>query len=229
MPSLRALLPFCLLMPGLASADTISVACANELTRRDAIAASDYAEKHPSWLYWVGVDGKTLGPWTIFDIKRQMTRGQLPTELYFFSINAPAGWQLSSQAQEFVPLPTLSALAPQEIAAALPGVVTGCWVSDPVSEAGGEETTWVFLLFDSGVFFPSRGTLKSATGDEGFWFSRSSTEHWSIAAQNGAAFTLTLPDINFLEPQDAFPARLVDRNTMQIDLPGLPGLTFRRM
>lgn len=107
--------------------------------------------------------------------------------------------------------------------------MTGCWVSDPFSEADGQETVWMFMLFDNGVFFPSRGVRTLATGEEGFWFSRSSNAHWAVDGSGGPEVRLSLPDINFLDPADDFATRIVDRNTLVITLPGTAGITFRRM
>ncbi|MEO8243504.1 MAG: hypothetical protein ABI832_14460 [bacterium] len=205
-----------------------SVTCSVEMARREAIVVSDYAEQHPPWTWWVGVDGKSLGPWPVIDIKRRMLNGELPGDVWVFGSQATA-WVLASQSQDFVPLPNLAPLAPAEIDQTLPQLLSGCWVSDPVSEAAGDQTVWMLMLFDSGVFFPSRGVTTLATGKEGFWFTRSSNARWGISGQTQSRFTLSLPDINFLDPQDDFPAELLDRNQLRLQMPGLGDVTFRRM
>lgn len=228
----------CLLAGGLLAAPPLfaadpSVTCSTEYTRRMAIAASDYAEPNPAWAYWVDVAGQRQGPWTIIDIKREMLLGRLPTGLYFHPANGKGGWQWSASAPEFDPLPPDPAVTDAEIAQGLKALLEGCWVSDPVAEAAGQETVWLFLLFDTGPFFPSRGVRDRATGEEGFWFTRSSNLHWGIAGQQGRNFRLVLPDIGYLDPVDEVPARIVDRNTLVIDLPGSGpgpgGVVFRRM
>lgn len=218
-------LALCWLWAAPALAAEPSVTCAVELARREAIAVSDYAEPRPPWLYWAGVDGKSLGPWSVIDIKRRMLTGALPADPWVYAVQGSA-WVLASQSPDFAPLPVAAPLAPQEVAQGLARLLTGCWVSDPVTE-GDAVTVWVFMLFDSGVFFPSRAV--TAAGKEGFWFSRTSNAHWTISAQAQDRFTLSLPDIKFLEPQDDFAAQLLDRNQLQMELPGLGAVTFRRM
>lgn len=212
-----------------AGAEEISVSCANELVRRESIAASDYAQKNPPWLYWVYHQNQNLGPWSILEIKRRMHLGELPANVYAYSVNSADGWKWSSEMKEFNPLPGDRALTSDQVRTGLKPIITGCWVSDPFSEAAGEQTVWLLMLFDNGVFFPSRGTVKAATSDEGFWFSRTSNAPWGVSGQNGADFRLSLPDMTFFDPTDDFPARMLDRNTMVVTMPGTGGLTFRRM
>lgn len=223
---LRSLLILLLASPVFA-ADP-SVTCSVEMVRREAIAVSDYTKQLPPWVYWVGVKGKTLGPWSVLDIKRRMHLGEVPAEVWVYALQGN-GWVLTSQSKDFVPLPTNPALAPQEIDQTMAQLLSGCWVSDPVAETSGDVTTWIFMMFESGIFFPSRGVLTTATGKEGFWFTRSSNAHWQIANQTQDRFTLSLPDINYFEPQDDFAAQLIDRNQLRLELPGLGAVTFRRM
>jgi hypothetical protein len=88
---------------------------------------------------------------------------------------------------------------------------------------------WVLLLMDKGQFFPSRAVRKVSSGEEGFWFSRTSVAPWNATSRGGAEITLHLPDMSYLDPHDDFAARVVDRNTLAIDLPGFAGMVFRRM
>lgn len=223
----------CLTVPVLlaaaAQAEEVSVACSVEYVRRSAIAASDYTEPSRPGTYWVSHDGQTLGPWTILQIKREMAIGRLPTGLYVHDAERATGWTWSAQSPEFDPLPGDPALGPDDLGAGLPRLLQGCWVSDPISEAAGQETVWLLLLMDKGQFFPSRGIRDLATGEEGFWFSRGSTRTWAAEARGGSEVTLHLPDINYFDPQDDFTARVIDRNTLSIDLPGAAATVFRRM
>jgi len=200
---LRSLLMLLLATPAFA-ADP-SVTCSVEMVRREAIAISDYTQQHPPWLYWVGVEGKTLGPWSVLDIKRRMHRGEVPTEVWVYALQGN-GWDRKSQSKDFMPLPANPTLAPQEIEQTMAQLLSGCWVSDPVAETNGDVTTWIFMMF-----------------------TRSSNAHWLIANQTQDRFTLSLPDIDYFSPQDDFAARLIDRNQLQLELPGMGPVTFRRM
>jgi len=216
------------LVAGPAAAQEVSTTCSVEWSRRMAIVSSDYAQKQPPWRYWVAHNGATLGPWPILDIKRRMLKGELPTQVHVY--NADGGeWQLSTAMNDFAPLPGSAAVGGAEVARNLAGLVAGCWVSDPVSEAPGEETTWLLFLMPNGVLMHSRGTIQTATAQEGFWFSRSSNESWGVAGQVGTTFTLRLPDINYFDPVDQHPASLVDRNTLSVRFPDGRQWTFRRM
>lgn len=217
------------LLGATARAEDVSVACAVEYTRRMAIAASDYAKPLAPGSYWVNHAGQTLGPWTILQIKREMAIGRLPTGLYFHDAERPSGWQWSAHSKEFEPLPGDPALRPDDLAGGLAALLTGCWVSDPVNEVQGQETVWLLLLMNEGQFFPSRAVRDLAAGTEGFWFTRTSTAQWTVQARGGNEITLGLPDVSYLDPSDAFAGRVVDRNTISLDLPGFAGMTFRRM
>jgi len=217
-----------LAVPTLALAAEPSVTCSVELTRREAIAASDYAIPNSPWLYWVGIDGASNGPWSALEIKRRILRGDLPADIWIYPLHGNA-WGAISQSTDFVPLPGNAVLPPQDLDQDLAQLMSGCWVSDPVSEAAGDETTWIFMLFESGVFLSSRGVLTTTTGKEGFWFSRSSNAPWQISGPARDHFTLSLPDINYFNPVDSFPAQLLDRNQLRLELPGLGAVTFRRM
>jgi hypothetical protein len=207
-----------------------SITCSVEYTRRMAILASDYARPSPPGRYWVSHDNRTVGPWTAIEIKREMHLGRLPREVYIHDWERNDGWEWSARATALDPLPPDPALGPDALGAGLRALMTGCWVSDPFAEAAGEETVWIFMLFDNGSFFPSRGRTIVASGAEGFWFSRTSNAPWSVAAGGAAGeITLHLPDIAVLDPADDFPARVIDRNTLVIGLPGTQGVTFRRM
>ena len=212
-----------------AQAEEVSLACAVEYTRRLAIAASDYKEPSAPGVYWVSHNGQSLGPWTILQIKREMALGRLPTGLYFHDAESASGWKWSAQAQEFDPLPGDPALNPDDLGSGLTRLLTGCWVSDPTSEASGEETVWVLLLMDEGQFFPTRAVRDLASGKEGFWFTRTSTARWTATTRGASDISLHLPDVSYLDPHDDFTARVIDRNTLAIDLPGVAGMIFRRM
>ncbi len=212
-----------------AQAEEVSVACAVEYTRRMAIAASDYREPLSPGLYWVSHEGQNLGPWTILQIKREMALGRLPRELYFHDAEEATGWQWTAHSKQFDPFPGEPALGPDDLGSGLTNMLTGCWVSDPTSEAPGEETIWLLLLMDEGQFFPSRGVRDLATGKEGFWFTRTSNERWTATTRGASEITLRLPDVSYLDPHDELAARIIDRNTLAIDVPGSAGMIFRRM
>ena len=220
------ILPFLLLLASPALAEDPSVTCSVEMTRREAIIASDYALKQPPGQWWVGVEGKSLGPWTTIEIKRRMARGDIAADVWVYPVGKGTDWVLTSQTQDFLPLPGPTPLVPGE---PLHAVLSGCWVSDPLSETAGDETTWMLMLFDNGTLFPSRGVLTPATGKEGFWFSRTTQTPWHVNGEHPESFTLSLPDITYLDPQDDFQARLADRNQLLLTLPGVGEVTFRRM
>lgn len=217
------------LLPAFAQAEVISTACAVEFVRRDAVVASDYKNAVPQGTFWVSHDGQTQGPWTLLQIKREMVIGRLPTGLYFYDVSYPNGWQWSAHSKEFEPLPGDSVLGADDLGEGLSQLLTGCWVSDPTEETPGQETTWLLLLFESGEFIPSRGVRDTVKGDEGFWFSRTSTADWTARSLGGSMVSLHLPDITYFEPLDDFTLRVIDRNTLSIDLPGTVAMTFRRM
>jgi hypothetical protein len=222
------------ILPQATRAEEPSITCSVEYTRRMAIAASDYANASPPDRFWVAHDNQTLGPWTAIEIKREMHLGRLPGGIYIHDSARNDGWEWSAQSTALDPLPADPTLGPDDLGAGLRALLTGCWVSDPFVEAPGEETLWLLMLFDNGSIFPSRGRTLLASGEEGFWFSRTSNAAWSATGPAGAGaagtnITLTLPDIAFYDPVDDFPARVIDRNTLVIGLPGTSGVTFRRM
>ena len=217
-----------LLLAGPAFAVDPSVTCTVEMTRREAVMASDTALKQPPGQWWVGVEGKSLGPWTVIEVKRRMARGDIASDVWVYPVGKGVDWVLTSQTQDFLPLPLPG---PAELAPGQPlaTVLTGCWVSDPIAETPGDETTWMLVLFDNGNFSTSRGVLTAATGREQFRSDRTTQTPWRVNGDHPESFTLSLPDITYLEPQGDFQARLIDTNQLLLTMPTIGEVTFRRM
>jgi hypothetical protein len=209
--------------------EDVSVVCAVEYTRRMAIVASDYSQMSPPDTWWVSHEGQMLGPWTRIEIKREISIGRIPREVWVHPAEGTPGWEWAPRSAAFAPLPGDPELGPDDLGAGLRAMLSDCWVSDPAGDGAGQEVVWMLMLFRNGTFFPSRGRRDPATGREGFWFSRSSNERWSVEAGEGGRAVLRIPDIEVLDPHDAFPMQVIDRNTLVIALPGTTGLTFRRM
>ncbi len=206
--------------------DEVSDNCLTELARRQAMLDGGDRQALTEPLWWVAVNGENQGPWSIFEIKRRMYLGELPKQIYAVPVNQ-GDWALTTDLPQFQPLPGDSTLG--AAGGDFHNLLPGCWVSDPVSPAEGQVTTWMFLIFPDGSYEYSRAVVETASNQWALAQSKGPGARWAAQAQPGGGFVFALPGIEVLAPEDRFPAQLVDRDTLAMKLPGIGALTFRRM
>jgi hypothetical protein len=180
-----------------ASAQQPSLACAVEYTRMQAIVASDYANSLPEASLFIVIDGKSVGPLDIFEVKRRYLKGQIGAETLVAKAGQPA-WGKAAEEPYLQTLRPIGPFQPDGGADAQRRHFAGCWVSDDLAMAAPDTERLMLQLFENGTFIPYRRVKNATTGKEGFWFSFKVGEPWSVTPKNGK-LELDLPGVAYFD------------------------------